>query len=87
MIDKSFRVIHNTGQFPVKKKGWMMESGSNWPWHITHWDNWGDVSPKYLAVKDTFKGETQMKILGKEFKKIQLQVKPTGYDGVFYELT
>ena len=87
MIKKSFRDTYNTGNLPVKKKGWMMDAQSNWPWHITHWDNWGDVSPKYLTVKDTFEGETQTKILGKEFKEIHPQVKTTGYEGVFYEAT
>ena len=85
MIKKSFRVIYKAGKLPVKKKGWMMEDKSNWPWHITHWDNWGDVTPEYLTVKDTFKGETQIKILAKIFKDRSLQVKTTGDKGIIYE--
>lgn len=88
MIEKSFRVIYHAGKLPVKKKGWMMEPKSNWPWHITHWDNWGDVIPEYLTDKKTgFNGESRMKILAKNSEDRSLQVKVNGYKGVLYELT
>jgi hypothetical protein len=63
MINKSFRVIDIASKLQIKKKAWMKESGSNWPWHITFWDHSSDRRPEYLTVKDTFEGDNQMKIL------------------------
>ena len=80
MIKKSFRVIDIASKLRRKKMGWMKESGSNWPWHITFWDHSCDPRPEYLTVKDTFKGDNQMKILSEGYSYVgvsQLRVKKT----------
>lgn len=80
MISKSFRVSDIANTLRRKKMGWMKESGSNWPWHITFWDHSSDRSPEYLKVKDTFEGDNQMKILSEVYSYVggsQLRVKKT----------
>ena len=63
MVNKSFRIIDIASTLQTKKKAWMRDFGSNWPWHITFWDNSWDCMPKYLKAKDIFEGESQVKIL------------------------
>ena len=80
MIRKSLGVIDIANTLRRKKMGWMKESGSNWPWHITFWDHSSDRSPEYLTVKDTFEGDNQMKILSEDYSYVgvsQLRVKKT----------
>lgn len=63
MVNKSIRIIDIASTLQTKKKAWMRDFGSNWPWHITFWDSAWDCMPKYLKAKDTFEGESQVKIL------------------------
>ena len=70
MIRKSFRVIDIASKLRRKKMGWMKESGSNWPWHITFWDHSSDRRPEYLTVKDTFEGDNQIKILSEVYSYV-----------------
>jgi hypothetical protein len=90
MIKKSFRVIDIASKLRRKKMGWMKESGSNWPWHITFWDHSSDRRPEYLTVKDTFEGDNQMKILSKVYSYLgvsKLRVNKIGDKGIIYEAT
>jgi hypothetical protein len=90
MINKSFRVIDIASKLQIKKKAWMKESGSNWPWHITFWDHSSDRRPEYLTVKDTFEGDNQMKILSKVYSYVgvsNLRVNKIGDKGIIYEAT
>jgi hypothetical protein len=90
MINKSFRVIDIASKLQIKKKAWMKESGSNWPWHITFWDHSSDRRPEYLTVKDTFEGDNQMKILSKVYSYLgvsKLRVHKIGDKGIIYEAT
>ena len=80
MIANSFRVIDIASKLQIKKKAWMKEFGSNWPWHITFWDHSSELRPKFLTVKDTFEGDHQIKILSAGFIYLgvsQLRVKKT----------
>jgi hypothetical protein len=89
MIKKSFRVIDIASKLRRKKMGWMKESGSNWPWHITFWDHSSDRRPEYLTVKDTFEGENQIKILSEGYSYVgvsKLSVKNTVDEDMKYEL-
>ena len=93
MIDKSFRVIDIASKLQTKNMGWMKESGSNWPWHITFWDHSGEPSPKFIVDKKIFGwimpdrstmlhlgNETKVKLLARLVK-----VNNTGDKGIIYE--
>ena len=80
MIEQSFRVIDIASKLQTKNMGWMKESGSNWPWHITFWDHQSECRPKFLGVKDEFEGDNQIKILSEGFSYVgvsKLSVKNT----------
>ena len=90
MIDKSFRVIDIASKLQTKKRAWMKDVGSSWPWHITFWDHSSELRPKFLTVKDTFEGDHQIKILSAGFIYLgvsQLRVNNTGDKGIIYEAT
>jgi hypothetical protein len=80
MIDKSFRVIDIASKLQIKKKAWMKDAGSSWPWHITFWDHHSECRPKFLAIKDKFEGGNQIKILSEVYSYVgvsKLSVKNT----------
>jgi len=80
MIEQSFRVIDIASKLRAKKKAWMKDAGSSWPWHITFWDHSSDVCPEYLNEKDTFEGDNQIKILSEDYSYVgvtKLSVKNT----------
>jgi hypothetical protein len=90
MIDKSFRVIDIASKLQTKKKGWMKESGSNWPWHITFWDHSSECRPKFLGIKDTFEGDNQIKLREEVCSYLDvgnLRVNKTGDEGIIHEAT
>jgi len=70
MIKQSFRVIDIASKLQIKKKGWMKDAGSNWPWHITFWDHQSECRPEYLRTKDTFEGDNQLKILSSDYSYV-----------------
>ena len=80
MIANSFRVIDIASKLQIKKKAWMKEFGSNWPWHITFWDHQSECRPKFLGIKDAFEGDKQLKILSEDYSYVgvtKLSVKNT----------
>ena len=84
MIEQSFRVIDIASKLQTKKKGWMKDAGSNWPWHITFWDHQSECRPKFLEIKDSFEGDNQIKILSEVYSYVgvsKLSVKKNHVDG------
>ena len=90
MINKSFCVIYIASKLQIKKKAWMKDAGSNWPWHITFWDHHSECRPKFLTIKDTFEGGNQIKIRGEICSYLdlgRLRVNNTGNEGIIHEAT
>tara|TARA_R110002072_G_scaffold131532_1_gene271075 strand:+ start:446 stop:760 length:315 start_codon:yes stop_codon:yes gene_type:complete len=90
MINKSFCVIYIASKLQIKKKAWMKDAGSSWPWHIIFWDHSSDVCPEYLSEKDTFEGDNQIKLRGEVCSYLyvgNLRVNKTGDEGIIHEAT